>query len=67
MDKNTLLGILAIGAILLGFSFYNSKQNEKFQAEKHRQDSIAAVKIASERAFQPAAENPTTTTLTVAA
>ncbi|MDR2938121.1 MAG: membrane protein insertase YidC, partial [Prevotellaceae bacterium] len=39
----------------------------KFQAEKHRQDSIAAVKIASERAFQPAAENPTTTTLTVAA
>ncbi len=52
MDKNTLWGILAIGAIIIGFSFYNTKQAEKYQLEKRRLDSIAAVKIAAERAFQ---------------
>ncbi|MGL4364484.1 MAG: membrane protein insertase YidC [Bacteroidales bacterium] len=41
MDKNTLFGILSIGAILFGFSYYNSLQSDKYRAEKHRLDSIA--------------------------
>jgi YidC/Oxa1 family membrane protein insertase len=57
MDKNTLWGIVAIGAIIFGFSYYNTKQAEKYQAEKHRLDSIAAVKIAEERIFQAAEES----------
>ncbi|MDR1415973.1 MAG: membrane protein insertase YidC [Prevotellaceae bacterium] len=50
MDRNTLYGFLAIGAILIGFSYYTSKQSENYALEKHRLDSIAAVKIAAETA-----------------
>ena len=41
MNKNTFIGMLLIGAILIGFSVYNSKQFEKQQAYQMQQDSIA--------------------------
>lgn len=45
MNKNTLIGILLIGVILFGFSWWNTKQVEERQAivrkEQARQDSIA--------------------------
>jgi YidC/Oxa1 family membrane protein insertase len=50
MDKNTLYGFLTIGAILIGFSYYSSKQSEKYALEKRRLDSLATVKIAAEKA-----------------
>ncbi len=43
---------MVIGALIIGFSFYNTKQVEKYQHEKHRLDSAAAVKIAAEKAYQ---------------
>ncbi len=46
MDRNTIIGIVLVGAILIGFSVYNGKQAKEFAAEKHRQDSIAAVEAA---------------------
>ncbi|MDR0566170.1 MAG: membrane protein insertase YidC [Prevotellaceae bacterium] len=50
MDRNTFYGFLAIGAILIGFSYYTSKQSEKYAQEKHRLDSIAAENFAAEKA-----------------
>ncbi|MCD7970110.1 MAG: membrane protein insertase YidC [Alistipes sp.] len=43
MDRNTVTGLLLIGVILLGFTWYNSKQAAEYQREKARQDSIALV------------------------
>lgn len=41
MDKKTLIGLLIVGVILFGYSFYNSKQAAKYQQEQFRADSIA--------------------------
>ena len=41
MDKNSIIGFVLIGAILLGFTFYSSKQAKKQQAWQAYQDSIA--------------------------
>lgn len=45
MNKNTIIGLVIIGAILFGFSWWNTKQVEERQAiakkEQARQDSIA--------------------------
>jgi len=40
MNKNTLYGLIAVGIILFGFTWYNSKQNQKYQQQKHIADSI---------------------------
>jgi len=39
MDKNTILGLVLIMAILIGFSIYN-QPSEKERAEKHKKDSL---------------------------
>ncbi len=41
MNKQTIIGLVIIGLILFGFSFYNNRQQKKFQEEKRVQDSIA--------------------------
>jgi len=41
VDKNSIIGFVLIGAILLGFTFYSSKQAKKQQAWQAYQDSIA--------------------------
>lgn len=41
MNKNTLIGLLVIGVILFGFSWYNNKQYTERIQEQQRQDSIA--------------------------
>ena len=51
MDKNTLIGIVLMGLLLFGFTFYQNKQYQKqaaYQAQldsiaRHKADSIAAV------------------------
>jgi len=40
MNKNTVIGLILIAAILFGFSWYNNKQYEKAQVEQLRKDSI---------------------------
>lgn len=44
MDKNTVVGLIVIAAMLFGFSWYSSNQNKKFAEEKRIQDSIAYAK-----------------------
>ena len=40
MDRNTIIGLVLIGGILLGFSWYNSNQQKALHEEQARLDSI---------------------------
>ena len=46
MDKKTILGIVVVAALFLGFAYVNTKQQEKYQQEmaayQAYQDSVAA-------------------------
>lgn len=53
MDKNSLIGLLLIGAIIIGFGVYNQPSQEEIDAARRRNDSIALVQakeIATENA-----------------
>ncbi len=43
MDRNTIIGIVLIFAILIGFSYLNKPSEEEIEAAKRRQDSIEQV------------------------
>ncbi|WP_423128176.1 membrane protein insertase YidC [Gaoshiqia sp. Z1-71] len=43
MDKNTIVGIVLIFAILIGFSYLNKPSQEEIEAARRRQDSISQV------------------------
>ena len=45
MDKNTIIGLLLIGAIMIGFTYYNKPDRDAFyktQREQVIRDSIAS-------------------------
>ena len=46
MDKKTILGIVVVAALFLGFAYFNTKQQEKYQQEmaayQAYQDSVSA-------------------------
>ena len=44
MDKNTITGIVLMGLLLFGFTFYQNKQYQKQAAYQAQLDSIALVK-----------------------
>jgi YidC/Oxa1 family membrane protein insertase len=43
MDRNSLLGLVLIGAILIGYSYLTTPTAEQFAAQQKTQDSIALV------------------------
>ena len=43
MDKNTIIGLLLITAIIIGFSIYNRPSQEQIAAQKRMRDSLALV------------------------
>lgn len=53
MDRNTITGLVIVAAILLGFSWWTSNQNKKYQEERRINDSIAR---AEGRLIEPALE-----------
>lgn len=44
MDKNTITGLLLIGAILLGFTYFNQPSSEQIEQQKKEQEKIALQK-----------------------
>lgn len=51
MDKNTIIGLLLLSAIMIGFTYYNKPERDayyKAQKEQISLDSIAALKTARE-------------------
>ncbi|MBL4707473.1 MAG: membrane protein insertase YidC [Flavobacteriales bacterium] len=49
MDKNTLIGLLLIGAIVIGFSILNGPSDEEIAEQKHLRDSTEQVESRRER------------------
>ncbi len=52
MDKKTVIGLVLIFVIFLGFNWYTGKQQAKVAAERARIDSLAAVKAAETQALE---------------
>ena len=48
MDKNTLIGFLLIGVVLVAFSWFNRPTPEQIEAQRHYQDSIAKIEYAQQ-------------------
>ena len=44
MNRDTIIGFVLIGLVLIGFSWYNQPSKEEMEAYQRQQDSIAAVK-----------------------
>ncbi len=45
MDKNTVAGLVVVGLILLGFSWWNNGQQKKYAEEKRIADSVAMISM----------------------
>lgn len=49
MDKNTIVGLFLIAAVLIGFTWYNSDQQQKLQHPQAEQTSLPAAKQYSQQ------------------
>ena len=49
MDKNTLVGFVLIGAVLIGFSYWNRPSQEEMERAQRYQDSIQAAQLEAAR------------------
>jgi YidC/Oxa1 family membrane protein insertase len=58
MDKNTIIGLLLITAIIIGFTLYNRPNSEQIEAEQRRLDSIAQVDATPVPADLPPTTSP---------
>ena len=58
MDRNSIIGLLLIGLILIGFSVWNQPTAEEIAASKQTQDSIEAATRKSEEKQIPVAATP---------
>lgn len=56
MDRNSIIGLLLIGLILIGFSIWNQPGEEEIAARRKMQDSVAAA--TAQRAAQQATVSP---------
>ena len=60
MDKNTIIGFLLIGVVLIVFTWLNKPTPEQLEAQRRMQDSIARVEQAKlleqQQAFEKAAK-----------
>ena len=64
MDKNTLVGFVLIGAVLIGFSIYNRPSQEEMERAQRYQDSIQTIAL-QEAAKQTEAAAQSTQALTL--
>lgn len=49
MDRNTIIGLVIIFLILIGFSYFNKPSQEQIEQAKRRSDSLALVRAEQER------------------
>jgi YidC/Oxa1 family membrane protein insertase len=52
MDRNSIIGLVLIFLILIGFAWYNQPSETQLQAIKHQQDSIAMVQRTADSLIQ---------------
>ena len=65
MDKNTLVGFLLIGAVLIGFSIWNRPSQEEMERARRYQDSIQAVAMQEAAKLEAEAEELSKQALTL--
>src|SRR5689334_20194721 len=66
MDKNSVIGLVLIGLIIIGYSLFTRPNKVELEAMRHRQDSIAAIqtqtdslkKVAATKQLQAATTAP---------
>ncbi len=70
MDRNSIIGLLLIGFIIIGYTIYNQPSKAELEAMRHKQDSIATVQrdsvnraIAMQKTMQQNAQPLTDSTL----
>jgi YidC/Oxa1 family membrane protein insertase len=56
MDRNSIIGLVLIFLILIGFAWYNQPSEIELQAMKHKQDSIALVNYQADSAAMASAQ-----------
>ena len=56
MDKRSIIGYLLIAATLFGYMYFNQPDPQAIEAQKHYQDSIAAIQYEQELASIKEAE-----------
>ena len=49
-DRNTVIGFVILGLLFFGYFYYNSKEQNRYLAEKKKQDEIQWVKDSTQRA-----------------
>src|SRR4051812_10539169 len=49
MDRNSIIGLLLIGAIIIAYSIYTAPTDEQRKAAQHTHDSIVAVQHAQQK------------------
>jgi membrane protein insertase, YidC/Oxa1 family, N-terminal domain len=49
MDRNSIIGVVLIFLILIGFSYFNRPSEQQLAAAKHQRDSIEQVRIEQEK------------------
>jgi YidC/Oxa1 family membrane protein insertase len=54
MDKNTIIGFLLIGVVLIVFTWLNQPTPEQIEAQRRMQDSIARIEYAKQLEQQKA-------------
>lgn len=55
MDRNSLIGLVLIGGILIGWLILNGPSNEELRKQKQAQDSLAKVELANKAQAEAAA------------
>ena len=61
MDRNTIIGLVAIMAILIGFGIYNKPSEKELQRQEHLRDSLSIVeqqKVSQQALSQSQTANP---------
>lgn len=61
MDRNSVIGFVLLGALLIGYIFWNQKSAESAKLEKARQDSIANLNKPKDQQAKPVATLPDST------
>ena len=49
MDRNSIIGVILIFSILIGFSYFNRPSEQQIAAAKHQRDSIEQVRLEQEK------------------
>src|SRR5690349_21330979 len=56
MDKNSIIGLVLIGVLIIAYSIYTQPNEAEIKAMKHKRDSVLAVEQAKQKAEEETKE-----------